>query len=54
MGLDSIGAKIYDIHGYFHGLKIGQWTPGFWGVTNKVTKMGIPRTFIIFKGQGIE
>ena len=33
MGLDSVGAKIYDIHGYFHGLTIGQRTPGFWGVT---------------------
>ena len=32
MGLDSVGVEIYDIHGYFHGLTIGQRTPGFWGV----------------------
>ena len=29
MGLDSVGAKIYDIHGYFYGLTVGQRTPGF-------------------------
>ena len=33
MGLDSVGAKIYDIHRYFCGLMVGQWTLGFWGVT---------------------
>ena len=33
MGLDSVGAELYDIHGYFHGLMGGQRTPGFWGVT---------------------
>ena len=25
MGLDSVGTKIYNIH----GLTVGQWTPGF-------------------------
>ena len=24
MGLDSVGAEIYDIHGYFCGLTVGQ------------------------------
>ena len=33
MGLDSVGIEIYDIHGYFRGLTVGQRTPGFWGVT---------------------
>ena len=32
MGLDSVGTKIYDIHGYFRELTIGQRTPEFWGV----------------------
>ena len=29
MGLDNMGAKIYDIHEYFHGLMVGQQTLGF-------------------------
>ena len=29
MGLDSMSAEIYDIHGCFHGLTVGQRTPGF-------------------------
>ena len=29
MGLDSVGTKIYDIHGFFYELKVGQRTPGF-------------------------
>ena len=33
MGLDNVDAEIYDIHGHFHELTIGQRTPGFWGVT---------------------
>ena len=33
MGLDSEGADIYDIHGYFGKLTISQRTPRFWGVT---------------------
>ena len=33
MGLDSVGIEIYSIHGYFHGLTVGQQTPEFWGVT---------------------
>ena len=33
MGLDSVGADIYDINGYFHELTVAQRTPGFWGVT---------------------
>ena len=28
MGLDSVGIDIYDIHGYFNELTVGQWTPG--------------------------
>ena len=24
MGLDSVGTEIYDIHGYFYGLTVGQ------------------------------
>ena len=32
MGLDSVGAKIYDIHRYFRRLTVGQRTPRFWGV----------------------
>ena len=33
MGLDSVSIDIYDIHGYFRELTVGQRTPGFWGVT---------------------
>ena len=33
MGLDCVGAKIYDIHGYFCELTVGQRTPKFWGIT---------------------
>ena len=29
MRLDSVGTEIYDVHGYFHGLTVGQRTPGF-------------------------
>ena len=29
IGLDNVGAEIYDIHGYFHGLTVGQRTPEF-------------------------
>ena len=36
MGLDSDDVEIYDIHGYFHRLTVGQRTPGFWDVTNVV------------------
>ena len=32
MILDNVGIDIYDIHGYFRELTIGQWTLGFWGV----------------------
>ena len=31
MGLDSMGTEIYAIHGYFHGLMVGQRTPEFLG-----------------------
>ena len=34
MGLNNVGAEIYDIydiHGYFRRLTVGQRTPGFWG-----------------------
>ena len=34
MGLDSMGAKMYDIHRYFCELTVGQRTLRFWGVTN--------------------
>ena len=40
MGLDSVGSEIYDIHGYFLRLTVGQWTPRFWGVTNPITADG--------------
>ena len=33
MGLDNVGVEIYDTHGYFLRLTVGQRTPGFWGVT---------------------
>ena len=29
MGLDRVGAEIYNIHEYFHGLTVGQQTLGF-------------------------
>ena len=32
-GLDNMGAKIYDSHGYLCGLTVCQRTPKFWGVT---------------------
>ena len=37
MGLDSMGFEIYDIHGYFRRLTVGQRTPGFWGVTTSLS-----------------
>ena len=40
MVLDSVGAEIYDIHGYFRRLTVGQWTPRFWGVTHPITTYG--------------
>ena len=36
MRLDSVGVEIYDIHGYFYRLTIGQLTLRFWGVTEIV------------------
>ena len=39
MGLDSVGAEIYDIHGYFHRLMVGQWPPGFWDVTKLIDSL---------------
>ena len=36
MGLDCVGAKIYDIHGYFRVLTVGQRIPKFWGVTHTI------------------
>ena len=33
MRLDSVGINIYDIHGYFRELMVGQWPPRFWVVT---------------------
>ena len=46
MRLDSMGAEIYDIHGYFSWLTVGQRTPGFWGVIAWYQGLGIqlPRT----------
>ena len=35
MGLDSVGTEIYDIHRYFRGSTVGQWTLGFRDVTFK-------------------
>ena len=35
MGLDSMGTEIFDIHGYFHKLTVGQKTLRFLGVTTK-------------------
>ena len=34
MGLDSMRIDIYDIHGYFRELTVGQRTPRFWGFTS--------------------
>ena len=31
MGLDSMGTRIYAIHGYFRKLTVDQRTPGFLG-----------------------
>ena len=36
MGLDSVGTKIYDVHGYFCKLTVGQRTPSF-----RVLQLGI-------------
>ena len=41
MGLDSVGIDIYDIHGYFGELTVGQRTLGFWGVTAWHQSLGI-------------
>ena len=41
MGLDSVGIDIYDIHGYFHELTVGQRTPGFWGIVAWYQSFGI-------------
>ena len=34
MGLNSMNTKIYAFHEYFHGLMVGQRTPGFFGCHN--------------------
>ena len=36
MGLDSVGIDVYDIHGYFRELTVGQRTLGFWDFTSKM------------------
>ena len=36
MGLDNVGAEIYDIHGYFNGMTAGQRALGFWGVIDTI------------------
>ena len=41
MGLDSVGAEIYDIHEYFHGLTVGQQTLGFYGVITWYQSLGL-------------
>ena len=38
MGLNSVGIEIYAIHKYFHGLTVGQRTPGFWDVIDILSK----------------
>ena len=49
MGLDSVGAKVYDIHGYFHGLTVSQRTPGFLGVTNLYVKLVVTTSLYIIR-----
>ena len=41
MRLDSVGIDIFDIHGYFCELTVGQRTPGFWGVTSLIVQIYI-------------
>ena len=41
MGLDNVGIDIYDIHGYFRKLTVGQRTPGFLGITAWYQSLGI-------------
>ena len=36
MGLDRVGTEIYNIHGYFRELTVGQRTLEFWCVTISV------------------
>ena len=40
-GLDSVGIEIYAIHGYFHGLMVGQRTPEFLGFHNNSKSLKI-------------
>ena len=49
MGLDSVGAEVYDIHGYFHGLTVGQRTPGFWGVTKLHVKLVVTTSLYMIR-----
>ena len=44
MGLDSVGSDIYDIHGYFRKLTVGQRILGFWGVTAWYKSLGLQIT----------
>ena len=39
MRLDRMGTEIYAIHWYFHGLTVGQRTPGFLGCHNLVSEL---------------
>ena len=41
-----MGIDIYDIHGYFRELTVGQWIPGFSGIT-KMKKKNFMFNFII-------
>ena len=37
MGLDNVGVEIYNIHGYVHGLTVGQWNLRFWDATKTMS-----------------
>ena len=45
MGLDSVGAEVY----YIHGLTVSQRTPGFLGVTNLYVKLVVTTSLYIIR-----
>ena len=52
IGLDNVGGEIYDIHGYFHSLIVGQRIPRFWSVT--ATPVISYLRAILMRSQGFE
>ena len=42
-GIGQGGIEKHDIHGYFCVLTVGQWTPRFWDITDKIEVQSLVR-----------